>query len=483
MNVVGIPSNDGKMTVCMAGLSSCSSSCPCAVCIAGKTKNIRDFDFMPDKVAQFNADVPEEWIKNFPRRDDQLSNKVLHGKWESITGKNERKLKKKTGKDAVALKRSVYSNTESALLQFPSHKVLTEEPMHNSAGHYKHLADEMSVMTRTLDRKGAFYVKAHAVLVEVDQVLEGYNSGSEYDVLLHKGAAFLKPKLAAYLNSSKMPLGLNEFCFNKAHETCAGARYQAQHTGFELSRAHCMKSLAEHKSIAACLTNRTFDSAEEKLEVERIASIYTELASVLTSLTELMKTQRRLDGESKKNLVKMASAYFVLFRQLIPTANVYNKLHGVLHVAEFVERFEMCGRIDAESFESFHQLFEKMSDDLGSIPSIRERVGCFARRLSIRTVLNAQAVVKPVGKKRGRYAPKDRTTQFSDSIPIAPNNQTCPPHGLEWLSNDGCMKCEWADVANLAVFGKVPANWFQHVKLVKPNLGSLMLAKSEYTKQ
>jgi hypothetical protein len=309
-------------------------------------------------------------------------------------------------------------------------------------------------------------------------------AGYTDSTLLRKGLDSLLPQLEKYLDKkSKKARGPAEFTYNKAQEVMGGVRFRAEHSGFELSNHDGIKVLEKTDVIAAIVEKTYPDDTERRKEVKDAMRIFKRFGKCLLPLSKLMKSQERIDGEGQKKFQTFVVEYTKAWRQEFPGKTVFNKLHHMLHLIEFIKEWEFLGRVSEEGFEAFHPFLAKLLKDLKAMPCTQARVKTASQRFSVRFLPTVQAIDKTLtskGAKRGPYKSKDSVTRENESLSIVSpdNSDSGVPDGLTRLTTGEYLKEEWIPVAEFVMAGRVPVEWKS--AFADAHLGSVMSMKAEY---
>ena len=152
-------------------------------------------------------------------------------------------------------------------------------------------------------------------------------------------------------------------------------------------------------------------------QVKDLFEEYQDLAKKLYVLCRLMKSQDKLDSETFDDAVL---DFIIAWNSVFPDIPYFNKLHFVMmHLPDFVEDWEICGRASAESHESVHARFARRKANVSRMVSTVQRY----KTLFSRSVANLrdgiaekQAIInKKKGNKRGKYN-TTRATKRDDRI-------------------------------------------------------------------
>ena len=231
-------------------------------------------------------------------------------------------------------------------------------------------------------------------------------TGYGHYILLRKGLITFYTGLVQFLSgSSKKPQGKLEFVFNNALEHIGGGKFSAENGGFDQTNGRAMNTLEKFNEVAdVCVLSYESDPKHE--EIEKMFKDFKELASHLFELTTYMKSQKKRNADS---LVERLVKFLAKYEELFPNESCYNKLHFVMwHVVEFVDRWETCGRLSAESHESIHTAFEKAKSAVCKMSSTSKRFSTLFARMTLDLKGNIAGLKKTVlekttGKARGKY--------------------------------------------------------------------------------
>ena len=162
----------------------------------------------------------------------------------------------------------------------------------------------------------------------------------------------------------------------------------------------------------------------------------------------------------------------------------FNKLHFIMmHVPEFVERYQCLGRLSAESHESVHARLAGAKKVVMKMTSTKQKYETLYARSSVdlkEGIAPRKTLVekKMTGKKRGCYNTTNNKSKQRDDIQFVSYDfvGTEVVDGEEFLilpCNGGRIQSKYRDRSLYVTQGRAPSHWISSFE------GHLSLAKLE----
>ena len=539
---IGFPSNDTKQSLIVSGICSAASSCPCLVCVARSSEFTERLPSWQSEYKDESTDditvQQQQYGPDAPLRTGPMGYRQCYERYIGETGEGQFA---KTYDARMKDKRASGSVVFAPLADVP-HEKESMSPMHASQGIFTHFSDCLRGKLHAIDKDGQWMVHVHTVLTAAKQYLAGHQDDSwrinhmisqDYDKkravlakkkdtatdlnsilklsdeianvkdvkqehaktsgydqknLLQAGAKETQQSIEKYLKSKK-PKGPAEYTFNRSIELHANIRFQAQHSGFELTNKDGIKVLAVWdkvcKSTAMSYPHHLDTIGKQICELMNDSK---KIARPLLQLSKLLKSQDKFTDQHIRKLKFVVAQLSKEWRKVLSGKKVFLKLHHVeCHILSFAILYRMVGRLSEEGFEACHPVMNAVQRVLKSIVSTQQRVATFGRRLNVRSDDKVQSVISDVNKKftgpkRGTYNKTTINLRVSEELEFMECG-TCTPSsefpGFSVLSVGGIIPNEWRDVYLMSAHGHVPSYWSSSFQL-DPELGSSQKQHSKF---
>ena len=177
-----------------------------------------------------------------------------------------------------------------------------------------------------------------------------------------------------------------------------------------------------------------------------------------------MKSQKK---RHLQRFLQLLDPLLLAWDETFPDKKYFLKLHHIMaHLPDFVDKYQMLGRILEESFESVHSLMARIKAMVASMTGDQKRIE--TANAKCQTKLKPQ-VMEPsikittanIGKKRGPAKNKP-TTQNATTAPIEIAFNEVYVEGRQFIDIlDGMARLpkEWKELYLLVTAGKVPQSW------------------------
>lgn len=289
---------------------------------------------------------------------------------------------------------------------------------------------------------------------------------------------FLRP-------SSKKPHGPLEFLFNKAIGTFGG-NYMPDHGGLEQTNGIALNSLEQFDQVAIICRGAYPESHDLHTQIDGMFTQFQKLAKSTLELMRLMKSQKKL---SPRVFLDTLIDFIIDWQKTFPDTSVFNKLHLLLiHYADHVDMFEMCGRVSGEAHESVHAQLAILRKSYCNMSSYQQQnktfwARAFATLKSGVAESKAQYTKLATGTKRGNYDLTEKKSKLLDqsefSVSIFDNlPETVDGEDFLLLSRGGRIPSDYKDDFVYVRHGRAQEKWMEQFR----NSGRLSNAKVEAAK-
>lgn len=536
-HTMGFPSNDTKQSLIVSGIGSPSSSCSCLVCMARST----DFtSSLPTWQAEFKDDADEPSLQygpDAPIREGTLSYRKCYERYAVETGDG---LYAKSYEASMVDKRASGSVVHEPLADVPPAKE-SMSPMHASQGVFTHFSDSLRSRLHDIDKQGPWMKEVGKVMEAAEQMIVKddnwrveHKASLEFDKqrivlekkklaekdtnsvlklseeittnksvkmehaktseygknnLLRTGAKELLADIKKYLKSKK-PKGPAEYHFNRSIELHANVRYQAQHSGFELTNKDGLKALDKWDDICeSTALSYPRDSSTIQKQIVQLMKESKTIAGPLLQLSKLLKSQEKFNDQRLRTLKVAIARLSKAWRKALPGKDVFIKLHHIeCHMLSFVMLYRMVGRLSEEGFEACHPTLNAVQKILKSIVNTQQRITTMGRRFNVRSDDNVQSVISEIktktqGPKRGKYNKTInlRVSENLEHVECGTLRASIEYPGHALISTGGLIPDAWVDVKLMAAFGRVPASWSNSFQAC-PGIGQSQQQKAKFFK-
>jgi hypothetical protein len=524
LQLIGVPSEDGKMCATVYGVSTCGASHPCPKC----DWHLKD-NFLPLWMKDFGSNTPTN-CKEFTPRTGSTSRDACHKNFKKLRGE-------RTDAATVESKKSVLSVVTEPLLHIDDDLLYLHngEPMHVSQGLMTHLTkqtatqlerlnldtedDFISILTveveehiklmdelqKSVDYKNAkrAYNKADRLVKtnhnqytqaiddgeeeEEEDIIDNYfkefeEAASRRDELGEEngyismmkriqGGQELKSLMVIFNKSKKKNFNKAAYIFMKAVKTFAGD-FNKGHGVHELTNALGIRALEQRQKIYDTVISGCND-----IGVAKVMDWWLSCANLLYHISIMLKSQDKLDEEDIRKLKDLVVDYVYIWKNQLETyINIQNqnpifwKMHMLCcGLIEFVVKTGMAGRCSAEGFENKHYVMNQIKRLMAPIALDKLRCEKLSQRQQsclIPGIAEVQNFFDKEDKRastgiRGPYKSRGTRTKLLENLPLQATVEKEAEDGYFVSSEENLIPTNLADIYFFMIHGKVPDEWAQ----------------------
>ena len=194
----------------------------------------------------------------------------------------------------------------------------------------------------------------------------------------------------------------------------------AQHSGFEHTTENGIDTLQHFDKVADAVEKVYPASHLLHEKIKKAFAGYRKVANLMYPFLTYMKSQKK---RHLQRFLQLLDPLLLAWDETFPDRKYFLKLHHIMaHLSDFVNKYQMLGRILEESFESVHSLMARIKAMVASMTGDQKRIE--TANAKCQTKLKPQ-VMEPsikittanIGKKRGPAKNKP-TTQNATTTPI-----------------------------------------------------------------
>ena len=270
-------------------------------------------------------------------------------------------------------------------------------------------------------------------------------------------------------HSEKKPKGRAEFVFNRAIELFGAVKFRAEFGGWDLSNSHCLEVLeAWPKIVNAVSSSASTSSASTNDNLIRVfMEKATPVAAILLKVARSLKSQKRLTKATMKPLL---ASLVNKWRALFPKKGIFTKFHHLeYHLLDFLDNWEMYGRLSEEGFENIHPLINSIREVVRTMSSHCQRYQTIHNRFQMQRRDDVGEVLAVVDSKtRGKKRPRGHTTNRRDvAVEIVSElGGIVENEGERFiiLTDESRLPAKWSDEYMMCSRGKAPDSWVEVFK-------------------
>ena len=334
---------------------------------------------------------------------------------------------------------------------------------------------------------------------------------NEYTTMMRllDGAKYLKGHVDSWFKQ-KNGFGESSYLLREAVKLCGGI-YRAEHGGFELSNGDVLKILAKWDVISELVskaygdaddggstsTDGPQESDDQRIcrrkcheDIVRVMDESNPIAADLLILGKQMKDQEKRKPEYVQIVKDAACWYYTKWLEKHPgNYEPPPKIHSVFsHVAPFMVKNGMYGRLSEEGFESMHPELNIQKARIKGQGSIKIRINVLNCRLQSRSKPEVEACRE--GFKRSIMTTANRPTSYQKGGNASKINDDCSMEndslieveGIYWnidgYSQDAIIRKSWL-VALDVTRCKVQDKWHRPINAM--DIGQVKKQESRYT--
>jgi hypothetical protein len=333
---------------------------------------------------------------------------------------------------------------------------------------------------------------------------------NEYTTMMRllDGAKFLKGHVDTWFKHQN-GFGESSHLFRAALPLFGGI-YRAEHGGFELSNGDVIKVLEKWGDICELVSKAYGDADDEDTstdgpqesddarsrrrdchkEVVRVMDESKPIAADLLILGKQMKDQDKRKPEDVQIVKDAACRYYTHWLKKHPDSyEPPPKIHSVFsHVAPFMAKNGMYGRLSEEGFESMHPELNSQKARLKGQGSIKIRIKVLNRRLQSRSDAKVEACregfkksIKTTANRPTSYQKGGTTSKINDDHSTENDNllEAGIYYNIDGYAQDAIIRKNWLVALDVTVTRKVPAEWHRHIDAME--IGQVKKEESRYT--
>ena len=522
LQLIGAPSEDGKMCDCVYGLSTCSASYPCPKC---------DWNLKDKSLPLWMKDFGSNTITNctdFSPRTGTTSRDACHKNFKKLRGERTA-----TDPATVESKRSVLSVVNEPLLHIDDDLLYLHngEPMHVTQGCMTHLTKQTATQLELLKLDGEddfiseLTVKVDDFIQSMDELQTsndykksraGYNKEDRLVKKLHnqykeavendeeedvidehykefedaastrdalgehngylsmmkriQGGQELKLLMITFNKSKKKNFNKAAYIFMKAVKTFAGD-FNKGHGVHELTNALGIRALEKRQDIYDTVINGC-----NSVDVANVMNWWLTCADLLYDISIMLKSQDKLVEEDIHKLKDLVVDYVYTWKKQLETYidsrrnPIFWKMHMLCcGLIEFVEKTGMAGRCSAEGFENKHHVMNQIKRLMAPIALDKLRCEKLSQRQQsclIPGIADVQNFFEREDKRvstgiRGPYKSRGTRTKLLENLPLQATVEKEAEDGYFISSQDNLIPENLADIYLFMIHGKVPDEWAQ----------------------